>query len=161
MFFSIVCDLSPIVDLSTGDFPSETRSAFDGKSVADLKANVDMCCSLTPTVQTVKTCASLAQQFSDLAHEVSRSCDQLVLEQHLQHQVCKFMWFQIITPKLLLTFVLVVICKVRSIKKNVVISKNKSCLLCDKFAYLNKYVLYTEHYTATCLRACFLIKLII
>lgn len=79
-------DLSPIVELSSGEFSSDIRSVFDGKSVAELKASVDMCCSLTPTVHTVISCATLAQQFSDLAHEVSRSCDQLVHEQHLQHQ---------------------------------------------------------------------------
>ncbi|XP_037298027.1 RB1-inducible coiled-coil protein 1 isoform X2 [Manduca sexta] len=81
-----MCDLSPIVELSTGEFSSDSRSAFDSKSVAELKAQVDKCCSMSTTVHTVKTCASLAQQFSDLAHEVSRSCDQLVHEQHLQHQ---------------------------------------------------------------------------
>ncbi|KAJ0181720.1 hypothetical protein K1T71_002442 [Dendrolimus kikuchii] len=78
-------DLSPIVELSTGEISSE-RSVFDGKSVAELKGAVEMCCSLLPTVHTVISCATLAQQFSDLAHEVSRSCDQLVHEQHLQHQ---------------------------------------------------------------------------
>ncbi|XP_013181334.1 PREDICTED: RB1-inducible coiled-coil protein 1 isoform X1 [Papilio xuthus] len=83
---SLVGDLSPIVELSTGAFRSETRSAFEGKSIVDLRSSVEMCCSLPPTVHTVISCATLAQQFSDLAHEVSRSCDQLVLEQHLQHQ---------------------------------------------------------------------------
>ncbi|CAH2066391.1 unnamed protein product, partial [Iphiclides podalirius] len=83
---SMVGDLSPIVELSTGSFRSDTRSAFEGKSVVDLKSSVEMCCSLPPTVHTIISCATLAQQFSDLAHEVSRSCDQLVLEQHLQHQ---------------------------------------------------------------------------
>ncbi|CAD0196283.1 unnamed protein product [Chrysodeixis includens] len=81
-----MCDLSPIVELSTGEFSSEFRSAFDGKSVAELKAAVEKCCSLQPNVYTVTSCASLAQQFSDLAFEVSSSCDQLVHEQHLQHQ---------------------------------------------------------------------------
>lgn len=80
-------DLSPIVELSTGEFRSDTR-VFDGKSVVELKAAVDKCRSLSPTtVHTVITCATLAQQFSDLAHEVSRTCEQLVHEQHLQHQV--------------------------------------------------------------------------
>lgn len=82
-----MCDLSPIVELSTGEFSIESRSAFDGKSVAELKAAVEKCCSLQPNVYTVISCASLAQQFSDLALEVSSSCDQLVHEQHLQHQV--------------------------------------------------------------------------
>lgn len=81
-----MCDLSPIVELSTGEFSIESRSAFDGKSVAELKAAVDKCCSLQPNVYTVISCASLAQQFSDLALDVSSSCDQLVHEQHLQHQ---------------------------------------------------------------------------
>ncbi|CAH0700740.1 unnamed protein product [Spodoptera exigua] len=81
-----MCDLSPIVELSTGEFSIESRSAFDGKSVAELKAAVEKCCSLQPSVYTVISCASLAQQFSDLALEVSSSCDQLVHEQHLQHQ---------------------------------------------------------------------------
>ncbi|XP_050549281.1 RB1-inducible coiled-coil protein 1-like isoform X3 [Spodoptera frugiperda] len=81
-----MCDLSPIVELSTGEFSIESRSAFDGKSVAELKAAVEKCCSLQPNVYTVISCASLAQQFSDLALEVSSSCDQLVHEQHLQHQ---------------------------------------------------------------------------
>ncbi|XP_063376066.1 RB1-inducible coiled-coil protein 1 [Cydia fagiglandana] len=79
-------DLSPIVELSSGEFRSDTRSGVEGKSLAELKANVDMCCSLQPTVNTVIKCATLAQQFSDLAHDVSKSCDQLVHEQHLQHQ---------------------------------------------------------------------------
>lgn len=79
-------DLSPIVELSS-EFRSDTRSGFEGKSVAELKANVEMCCSLQPTVNTVITCATLAQQFSDLSHDVSKTCDQLVHEQHLQHQV--------------------------------------------------------------------------
>lgn len=80
-------DLSPIVELSTGEFRSDTRS-FEGKSVAELKAAVDKCFSMSPTnVHTVINCAVLAQQFSDLAHEVSRTCEQLVHEQHLQHQV--------------------------------------------------------------------------
>lgn len=82
-----MCDLSPIVELSTGEFSSEIRSAFDGKSVAELKAAVEKCCALQPNVYTVISCATLAQQFSDLALEVSSSCDQLVHEQHLQHQV--------------------------------------------------------------------------
>ncbi|KAJ8729559.1 hypothetical protein PYW08_001140 [Mythimna loreyi] len=81
-----MCDLSPIVELSTGEFSSESRSAFDGKSVAELKAAVEKCCALQPNVYTVISCATLAQQFSDLALEVSSSCDQLVHEQHLQHQ---------------------------------------------------------------------------
>uniref|UniRef100_A0A2A4KA47 RB1-inducible coiled-coil protein 1 n=1 Tax=Heliothis virescens TaxID=7102 RepID=A0A2A4KA47_HELVI len=81
-----MCDLSPIVELSTGEFSSEFRSAFDGKSVAELKAAVEKCCALQPNVYTVISCASLAQQFSDLALEVSSSCEQLVHEQHLQHQ---------------------------------------------------------------------------
>ncbi|XP_068620950.1 RB1-inducible coiled-coil protein 1 isoform X2 [Battus philenor] len=83
---SMVGDLSPIVELSPGAFRSDSRSAFEGKSIADLMSSVEMCCSLPPTVHTVISCATLAQQFSDLAHEVSRSCEQLVLEQHLQHQ---------------------------------------------------------------------------
>ncbi|CAG5056660.1 unnamed protein product, partial [Parnassius apollo] len=83
---SMVGDLSPIVELSTGAFRSDSRSAFEGKSIVDLRTSVEMCCSLPPTVHTVISCATLAQQFSDLAHDVSRSCDQLVLEQHLQHQ---------------------------------------------------------------------------
>ncbi|XP_013133838.1 PREDICTED: RB1-inducible coiled-coil protein 1 isoform X2 [Papilio polytes] len=83
---SLVGDLSPIVELSTGAFRSESRSAFEGKSIVDLRSSVEICCSLPATVHTVISCATLAQQFSDLAHEVSRSCDQLVLEQHLQHQ---------------------------------------------------------------------------
>ncbi|KAH9645205.1 hypothetical protein HF086_005750 [Spodoptera exigua] len=64
-----MCDLSPIVELSTGEFSIESRSAFDGKSVAELKAAVEKCCSLQPSVYTVISCASLAQQFSDLALE--------------------------------------------------------------------------------------------
>ncbi|KAI8427651.1 hypothetical protein MSG28_002122 [Choristoneura fumiferana] len=83
---SMYSDLSPIVELSSGEFRSDTRSGFEGKSVAELKANVEMCCSLQPTVNTVITCATLAQQFSDLSHDVSKGCDQLVHEQHLQHQ---------------------------------------------------------------------------
>lgn len=87
-FFAV--DLSPIVELSTGEFTSVTR-VVDGKSIAELKAAVDKCRLLSPTtVHTVKNCASLAQQFSDLAHEVSRTCEQLVHEQHLQHQVSVF-----------------------------------------------------------------------
>lgn len=84
-------DLSPIVEveLSSGEFRSDR--AFDGKSVAELRASVEMCCSLPPTVHTVISCAALAQQFSDLAHEVSRSCEQLVHEQHLQHQVRNYL----------------------------------------------------------------------
>lgn len=82
-----MCDLSPIVELSSGEFTSDTRNTLDGKSVAELKNEVEVCCSMAPTVHTVITCASLAQQFSDLAYKVYRSCDQLVHEQHLQHQV--------------------------------------------------------------------------
>ncbi|KAJ2944636.1 hypothetical protein O0L34_g3987 [Tuta absoluta] len=82
---SMCGDLSPIVELSSGEFRSDIR-AFDGKSVAELKAQVEMCCSMSPTVHTVASCASLAQQFSDLAMEVLRSCEQLVHDQHLQHQ---------------------------------------------------------------------------
>ncbi|XP_028039765.1 RB1-inducible coiled-coil protein 1 isoform X1 [Bombyx mandarina] len=81
-----MCDLSPIVELSSGEFTSDTRNTLDGKSVAELKNEVEVCCSMAPTVHTVITCASLAQQFSDLAYKVYRSCDQLVHEQHLQHQ---------------------------------------------------------------------------
>ncbi|XP_075992089.1 autophagy-related 17 isoform X2 [Anticarsia gemmatalis] len=81
-----MCDLSPIVELSTGEFSSDSRSAFDGKSYVELKAAVEKCCSQQPNVYTVINCASLAQQFSDLALEVSSSCEQLVHEQHLQHQ---------------------------------------------------------------------------
>ncbi|XP_072936343.1 RB1-inducible coiled-coil protein 1-like isoform X1 [Epargyreus clarus] len=83
---SICGDLSPIVELSTGEFRSDTRSAFDSKSVAELKSAVEMCCSSVANVRTVISCANLAQQFSEYAHEVSRSCEQLVHEQHLQHQ---------------------------------------------------------------------------
>lgn len=82
-----MCDLSPIVELSTGEFSSVTRSAFDGKSYVELKAAVEKCCSQSPNITTVINCAQLAQQFSDLAFEVSSSCEQLVHEQHLQHQV--------------------------------------------------------------------------
>lgn len=82
-----MCDLSPIVELSTGEFSSESRSAFDGKSFMELKAAVEKCCSQQPNVCTVMNCATLAQQFSDLAQEVSRSCELLVHDQHLQHQV--------------------------------------------------------------------------
>lgn len=89
IFPILVCDLSPIVELSTGEFRSDIRSAFDGKSVAELKNAVELCCSLPPNIHTVISYATLAQQFGDLAHEVSRSCDQLVHEQHLQHQVYK------------------------------------------------------------------------
>ncbi|XP_039764443.1 RB1-inducible coiled-coil protein 1 isoform X2 [Pararge aegeria] len=82
-----MCDLSPIMELeSTGEFRSDTRSAFEGKSVAELKSSVEKCYSSQPNVHTVISCATLAEQFSDLAHEVSKSCDQLVHEQHLQHQ---------------------------------------------------------------------------
>ncbi|XP_026487312.1 RB1-inducible coiled-coil protein 1 isoform X1 [Vanessa tameamea] len=81
-----MCDLSPIVELSTGEFRSDSRSAFDGKSVAELRSAVEKCCSLPRNLETVISCANLAKQFSNLAHDVSRSCDQLVLEQHLQHQ---------------------------------------------------------------------------
>ncbi|VVC90319.1 unnamed protein product [Leptidea sinapis] len=83
---SMCGDLSPIVELSTGEFRSDIRSTFDGKSLADLKSAVEVCCGLQPNVHTVNSCAALAEQFSDLAHEVSRNCDQLVHEQHLQHQ---------------------------------------------------------------------------
>ncbi|XP_038222835.1 RB1-inducible coiled-coil protein 1 isoform X1 [Zerene cesonia] len=82
---SMCGDLSPIVELSTGEFRSDS-SAFDGKSVAELRKSVEVCCSMQPNVNTVMSCATLAKQFSDLAHEVSRSCEQLVHEQHLQHQ---------------------------------------------------------------------------
>ncbi|XP_060802696.1 RB1-inducible coiled-coil protein 1 isoform X2 [Amyelois transitella] len=82
---SMCSDLSPILELESGEFRSGERS-FDGKSFADLKASVDKCCSLPATVSTVIACATLAQRFSDLAHELSRSCEQLVHEQHLQHQ---------------------------------------------------------------------------
>ncbi|CAK1549757.1 unnamed protein product [Leptosia nina] len=82
---SMVGDLSPIVELSTGEFRSDS-SAFDGKSVAELRNAVEVCCSMQPNVSTVTSCAGLAKQFSDLAHDVSRSCEQLVHEQHLQHQ---------------------------------------------------------------------------
>ncbi|XP_041974163.1 RB1-inducible coiled-coil protein 1 isoform X2 [Aricia agestis] len=81
-----MCDLSPIVEVSTGESCSEMRSGCETKSIGELKNAVDVCCSLPPTLNTVISCATLAQQFSDLAHEVSRSCDQLVHEQHLQHQ---------------------------------------------------------------------------
>ncbi|XP_049871994.1 RB1-inducible coiled-coil protein 1 isoform X2 [Pectinophora gossypiella] len=82
---SMCGDLSPIVELSSGESRSDTRG-FEGKSIAELKASVEMCCSMAPTVNAVISCAVLAQQFSDLSHEVSRGCDQLVHEQHLQHQ---------------------------------------------------------------------------
>ncbi|XP_053624593.1 RB1-inducible coiled-coil protein 1 isoform X2 [Plodia interpunctella] len=82
---SMCSDLSPILELESGEFRSGDRT-FDGKSVADLKASVEKCCSMAPTVSTVISCATLAQKFSDLAHELSRSCEQLVHEQHLQHQ---------------------------------------------------------------------------
>lgn len=85
-----MCDLSPIVELSTGEFRSDSRSAFDGKSVAELRAAVEKCCMLPRNMDTVISCANLAKQFSDLAHEVYRGCDQLVHEQHLQHQVMIF-----------------------------------------------------------------------
>ncbi|CAB3249818.1 unnamed protein product [Arctia plantaginis] len=81
-----MCDLSPIVELSTGEFSSESRTAFDGKSYMELKAAVEKCCSQQANVYTVINCATLAQQFSDLALEVSRSCELLVHDQHLQHQ---------------------------------------------------------------------------
>lgn len=81
-----MCDLSPIVELSTGEFTSEIISALDGKSYAELKAAVEKCCAQPPNAYTVMTCATLAQQFSELAVEVSSSCEQLVHEQHLQQQ---------------------------------------------------------------------------
>ncbi|XP_026757474.2 RB1-inducible coiled-coil protein 1 isoform X2 [Galleria mellonella] len=81
-----MCDLSPIAELGAGESRSESRG-FDGKSVAELKANVDLCRSMqSNNINTVISCATLAQKFSDLAYEVSRSCEQLVHEQHLQHQ---------------------------------------------------------------------------
>ncbi|CAH2988589.1 unnamed protein product [Chilo suppressalis] len=82
---SICSDLSPIPELEP-EFRSDARTAYDGKSLAELKAAVEKCCSMPATVQTVLHCTNLAQQFSELAHEVSRSCEQLVHEQHLQHQ---------------------------------------------------------------------------
>ncbi|XP_047509806.1 RB1-inducible coiled-coil protein 1 isoform X3 [Pieris napi] len=82
---SMVGDLSPIVELGSGEFRSES-SAYDGKSVGELRNEVEVCCSLQPNVSTVSRCASLAKEFSELAHEGSRNCEQLVHEQHLQHQ---------------------------------------------------------------------------
>ncbi|CAH0749126.1 unnamed protein product [Diatraea saccharalis] len=82
---SICSDLSPIPELEP-EFRNDARTTYDGKSLAELKAAVEKCCSMPPTVQTVLNCTNLAQQFSELAHEVSRSCEQLVHEQHLQHQ---------------------------------------------------------------------------
>ncbi|XP_045484758.1 RB1-inducible coiled-coil protein 1 isoform X3 [Pieris rapae] len=82
---SMVGDLSPIVELGSGEFRSDS-SAYDGKSVGELRNEVEVCCSLQPNVSTVSRCASLAKEFSELAHEGSRNCEQLVHEQHLQHQ---------------------------------------------------------------------------
>ncbi|GBP23114.1 RB1-inducible coiled-coil protein 1 [Eumeta japonica] len=84
-----VCDLSPIVELSSGsDWRSELRSGVEVKSasVAELKSAVEMCCSLPPAVNTIVTCANLAQQFSEFSREFSRCCEHLVHDQHLQHQ---------------------------------------------------------------------------
>ncbi|KAL4715117.1 hypothetical protein ACJJTC_012164 [Scirpophaga incertulas] len=81
---SIYSDLSPIPELEP-EFRSD-RTVYDGKFLAELKTAVEKCCSMPPTVQTVMHCTNLAQQFKDLSFEVARSCEQLVHEQHLQHQ---------------------------------------------------------------------------
>ncbi|KAL0894622.1 hypothetical protein ABMA27_013184 [Loxostege sticticalis] len=82
---SICSDLSPIPELEP-EFRGDGRTTYEGKSIADLAALVENCRSKGPTVHTVMACTQLAEQFSDLAHEVSRSCENLVHEQHLQHQ---------------------------------------------------------------------------
>ncbi|XP_028155826.1 RB1-inducible coiled-coil protein 1 isoform X3 [Ostrinia furnacalis] len=82
---SICSDLSPIPELEP-EFRGDGRTTYEGKSIADLASLVENCRSKGPTVHTVMACTQLAEQFSDLAHEVSRSCEQLVHEQHLQHQ---------------------------------------------------------------------------
>ncbi|CAH2104840.1 unnamed protein product [Euphydryas editha] len=81
-----MCDLSPIMELGSCELRGDSRSAFDGKSLSELKTAVERCCSLPRNLDTIMSCANLAIQFSNLAHDVSRSCDQLVHEQHLQHQ---------------------------------------------------------------------------
>lgn len=86
IFFLVCSDLSPIPELEP-EFRGDGRTTYEGKSIADLAALVENCRSKGPTVHTVMACTQLAEQFSDLAHEVSRSCENLVHEQHLQHQV--------------------------------------------------------------------------
>lgn len=77
--------LSPIEELSAcTEWSSNTGGEI--KSVGELKAEVEMCRSLPPAVATVRTCAKVAQQFSECAQGLARSCEQLVHDQHLQHQ---------------------------------------------------------------------------
>lgn len=52
----------------------------------DLKAQVDRCLELPATYGTVVTRAILAQKIYEMAKEEAKTCDGLVLEQHLQQQ---------------------------------------------------------------------------
>lgn len=52
----------------------------------DLKTEVDRCLELRAEYKTVVQRAQLAQTFYDLGKEELKCCDQLVLQQHLQHQ---------------------------------------------------------------------------
>ncbi|KOB74772.1 putative rb1-inducible coiled-coil 1, partial [Operophtera brumata] len=69
--YSAGTDSNPIFMFVKPSFSCDTRSVFDGKSVSELRAAVDKCCSMTPNVHTVIACATLAQQFSDLALELN------------------------------------------------------------------------------------------
>lgn len=55
-------------------------------SDADLRSEVDRCLELRPEYKTVVQRAQLAQTFHDLGKEELKLCDNLVHEQHLQHQ---------------------------------------------------------------------------
>jgi len=61
-------------------------SLLPNLDIDSIKDQVEGCLTLPPTYMTVVSRCQLAQQLHDLGKEMSRKCEQLTHDQHLQHQ---------------------------------------------------------------------------
>ncbi|CAG0886467.1 unnamed protein product [Darwinula stevensoni] len=86
--YSAGTDTNPIFLFSKNVIESAIPppASVDYDSDEDLKEQVEGCLSLTPSYDTVVARAQLAQQFHELACKVTRICQGLVHDQHLQQQ---------------------------------------------------------------------------
>ncbi|XP_024214865.1 RB1-inducible coiled-coil protein 1 isoform X2 [Halyomorpha halys] len=86
--YSAGTDTNPIYLFSKAsiDATSPPVASIDPIPNADLKEEVDASLNLPPTIQTVNMRCQLAQQMCEQAKQISRVCDKLIHEQHLQQQ---------------------------------------------------------------------------
>lgn len=86
--YSAGTDTNPIYLFSKAsiDAPTPPVASIDPIPNADLKEEVDASLNLPPTIQTVNMRCQLAQQMCEQAKQLSRVCDKLIHEQHLQQQ---------------------------------------------------------------------------